>query len=119
MRAGMVRAERWHQQSRAVEFSRNDPLFVDKASQRPGSTFVIGADTMQRMLDPKWGPAQLEVLRELRNHFATFLVMGREVDGKFLICRDIPVPFPYSLLFRPLEGRFDISSTELRAKAVA
>lgn len=66
---------------------------------------------MARMLDPRWGPSRDEVLTELRNHRATFLVMGREVDGRWMTCRD---PFPFGLLFRPLEGRFDISSTELR-----
>lgn len=75
---------------------------------------MIGADTMARMLDPRWGPSRDEVLTELRNHRATFLVMGREVDGRWMTCRDVPVPFPFGLLFRPLEGRFDISSTELR-----
>lgn len=113
-RVGMARAERWHRQARAIEFSRNDPLFVDKARQRPGSTFVIGADTMARMLDPCWGPSRDQVLTDLRNHRATFLVMGRQVEGRWLTCRDIPVPFPFGLLFRPLEGRVDLSSRELR-----
>lgn len=116
-RVGMVGAERWRRMARAIEFSRNDPLFVDKARQRPGSTFLIGADTMARMLDPCWGPSRDQVLTELRNHRATFLVMGRQIDGRWLTCRDIPVPFPFGLLFRPLEGRVDISSTELRRAA--
>lgn len=116
-RVGMVRAERWIGHTSAVEFSRNDPLFVDKAQQRPGSRFVIGADTMARMLDPCWGPTRDEVLAALAAHGAAFLVLGREVDGRFLTCDDIDVPAQFRRMFRHLEGRIDVSSTELRRAA--
>lgn len=113
-----VRKDRWADNGeynpRNVEFTCKEPLFIDKARKRPGSTFLIGADTMQRMLDPKWGPDIVEMLNEMRNLKVTFYVRGREIDGKFVECRDIPVPFPYQLLFRPLPGRCDVSSTEVR-----
>jgi nicotinic acid mononucleotide adenylyltransferase/nicotinamide mononucleotide (NMN) deamidase PncC len=114
-----VRNEKWRAdyRPRTVEFSADEPLFIDMARKRPGSTFIIGADAMQRMLDPKWGPNVEEMLNEMRNLKVTFLVRGREIEGKFVQCRDIAVPFPYQLLFRPLEGRCDISSTDLRKTA--
>lgn len=114
--AGTVRAERWRPEHtpRSVEFTRNEPLFIDKARNRPGSTFIIGADAMARMLDPKWGHDVPSMLEEMRNLDVEFLVMGREIDGKWTECRDIPVPWPNQMLFRPLPGRMDISSTQLR-----
>jgi hypothetical protein len=111
-----VRSERWRKdyRPRTLEFTDSEPLYIDMARKRPGSCFIIGADAMQRMLDPKWGPDVVEMLNEMRNLKVTFLVRGREIDGKFVECRDIPVPFPYQLLFRPLEGRCDMRSSELR-----
>lgn len=121
LKAGMLRAERWkgHSHSRSVEFTHDEPLFLDKARKRPNSVFVIGADTMQRMLDPKWGPSIDALLSELKNLGAKFLVMGRVVDGAFMTCRDIKVPWPHGNLFEPIEGRVDLSSSEIRTKDAA
>jgi nicotinic acid mononucleotide adenylyltransferase len=113
-KAGMLRAERWKKESRMVEFTHDEPLFLDKARKRPGSVFLIGADTMQRMLDPKWGPDIPAMLLELKNLGVKFLVMDRLVDDKLLTCRNVPVPWPHGDLFDPLAGRVDISSSELR-----
>jgi len=116
LKVGMLRAERWDHTSRPVEFTRDEPLFIDKAQKRPGSVFLIGADTMQRMLEPKWYPDSSveETLVKLKNAQAQFLVMGRVIDGDFITCRDIAVPWVHQDLFRPFGGRMDISSTELR-----
>lgn len=116
MTAGMLRAERWRDEyePRMVEFTHDEPLFIDKARKRPGSTFIIGADTMERMLDPQWGPAIEEMLVEMRNLDVKFLVMGRVVGEKWVTCRDIKVTWPHQLLFEPLEGRLDLSSTQMR-----
>jgi len=38
-KVGMLRAERWDHTSRPVEFTRDEPLFIDKAQKRPGSVF--------------------------------------------------------------------------------
>lgn len=118
-RAGMLRAERWQSGMRAVEFTQGDPLFLDKARERPESTFIVGVDTMARLLDPKWGPQVIDMLNEMRNLKIKFLVMGREVDGKWMTCRDVQVPFVGKALFQPLEGRLDISSSEIREEARA
>ncbi len=115
VKAGMLRAERWRDESRVVEFTRDEPLFLDKARKRPGSVFLIGADTMRRMLDPAWGLDVTDMLTEMRNLDVHFWVMERNVEGEVLGCRDVAVPWPYQALFQPLEGRLDVSSAELRA----
>lgn len=117
--AAALHAERWKMDScgpRSFEFTAKEPLFIDKARARPNSAFVIGADTMQRMLDPKWGPNIEIMLNEMANLRTLFLVMGRTVDGKWTTCRDIPVRWPDQDLFRPLPGNFELSSTDIRNK---
>ena len=113
-KAGMLRAERWRNESRMVEFTRDEPLFLDKARKRPGSIFLIGADTMMRMLETGWGPNIVDMLSEMRKLGTRFWVMDRQQDGNLLSCRDIEVPSPFQTLFEPLDGQLDISSTELR-----
>lgn len=102
-----------------VEFTHSEPLFIDKARKRPGSIFLIGADTMQRMLDPKWGPDIEPMLNEMKNLGIKFLVMGRVLNGKWTTCRDIELPWSMQTLFEPLLGRVDVSSTEIREVAHA
>ncbi len=114
-KAGMLRAERWRDESRMVEFTRDEPLFLDKARKRPGSVFLIGADTMARMLEPGWGPDIAEMLSEMQNLGTRFWVMGRKLGDRYLTCRDVEVPWPHQNIFEPMEGRLDVSSTELRA----
>jgi hypothetical protein len=115
-KAGMLRAEKTF---RDFEFTKNEPLFLDKARKRPNSIFIIGADTMERFLDPKWGPNPIELLKELNGLQTTFLVMGRVIDGIFKTVNDIDVPEDYKHMFVPMDGRVDISSTEIRQKAEA
>jgi nicotinic acid mononucleotide adenylyltransferase len=109
-----VRAEKWSGNERIVEFTADEPLFINKARKRPGSSFIIGADTMKRMLDPRWGPDPRTMLDEMARLGTRFLVRGRTIDGKWVSCRDIDVPWPHGNLFRPIGGRVDISSTEIR-----
>lgn len=119
-KAGMLRAEATkalypNQVFREFEFTKDEPLYLDKARKRPGSIFVIGTDTMERFLDPKWGPDPVEMLCELKELNTKFFVMGRKTtDGVFQTVNDIPVPDGYNDLFVHLEGRVDISSTQLR-----
>lgn len=112
-KVGMLRAET---NFREFEFTKEEPLFLDKARKRPGSCFIIGADTMERFLDPKWGPDPSEMLNELKELNITFLVMGRVIDNVFKTVDDINVPEMYRDLFISLQGRIDVSSTEIRQK---
>jgi len=119
-KAGMLRAERWRRESRMVEFTRDEPLFIDKVRKRPGSIFLLGADTMQRMLDPKWGPEIKSMLTEIRDLRTKFYVMSRLVNGELLQGPEIltRLNIEGTGVFYRLPGRVDISSTELRDKSL-
>lgn len=98
-----------------VLFTRGEPLYLDKARRFPGCAFVIGADAMARMLDPKWGPPVEPMLDEFRKLGTRFLVVRRRVDGPDAVSvSDIPGA-PADLCIE-VPGRWDVSSTELRAR---
>ncbi|HVU02486.1 MAG TPA: hypothetical protein VHE30_12070 [Polyangiaceae bacterium] len=95
-----------------VLFTREEPLYLDKARRYPGCAFVIGADAVVRMLDPKWGPSPEALLTEFRKLGTRFYVTNRALDGSLVELTGIPsAPID---LFMPLPGRWDVSSTELR-----
>lgn len=108
-------------QDRTVLFTENDPLYLDKARRRPGRVWVIGADALVRMLDPKWGVEPEKLVKEFYDLETTFIVFGREVDGKFIDAVEAinmlpPNPF-HRTRYRPMSGRWDVSSTALRHPA--
>lgn len=101
------------------------PTFVEKCRLFPRATFVVGADTIERIGEPRYygGEAAREAaLAELRAAGARFLVFGRSVLGKFAGLEDLALPAALRDLCHgvPAERfRLDISSTELRQKAPA
>lgn len=115
-------------QRRALQFAgrapllvTRAPLFVDKARLFPGSTFIVGSDTVSRLLDPRFygndARERERMLRELADLGVDFLVAGRERDGHFQTLADLPIPAAHAPLFRGLDEadfRVDVSSTELR-----
>lgn len=98
----------------------NAPTFLDKARLLPNTTFVVGYDTAQRILMPRYYnndvAATHNALQELSDLGTHFLVAGRvNDDDRFLTTQDLSIPAPYDQLFEPLPHfRFDVSSTELR-----
>lgn len=68
---------------RRVMLTQGDPLFVDKARVHgPGRTFVVGADTLRAMLDPRWGVDPADVVAQLSAESARVVVVSRNyVDG--------------------------------------
>lgn len=100
----------------------NDPLFIDKARRHPGAWFGLGADTLLRMLDDKWGYSVPEMLDELHLLGTKLFIVGRLVEGKYTTLADILLsgkirhPSNYKDMFIDVPGRWDISSTELRNK---
>lgn len=99
------------------------PLYVDKARLLPGSTFVVGMDTAERLVMRKYYGDTVEgmvvALAEIRTLGCDFLVAGREVGGDW---RDdvssLGAGLPLCLLglFRALPSfRSNLSSTALRA----
>jgi hypothetical protein len=106
-----------------VELTRA-PTFVEKSRLFPGTTFVVGADTAERLFGPKYyGDDELRMhmaLEEIANSGGSFLVAVRiDAAGRVRALNDIPVPRRYADLFTEIpEHRFrvDISSSEIRAR---
>ena len=114
----------------------NAPLFANKARLFPGCHFVLGADTVVRLLMPRYyeqpgdtdgGSAAMEAaLRGMADTGCKILVAGRleqvkgqgsAVGGAFLTLKDVDVPRSLAGMFEELpeaEFRVDVSSTELR-----
>ena len=97
------------------------PVFYEKAKLLPGCTFVIGVDTMRRVIDPKYYDGSKEkmltAIHGMRELGSSFLVAGR-VDGReFKTLRDVEVPSEMEGMFREIpesEFREDLSSTGIR-----
>jgi len=98
------------------------PLFEDKARLLPASVFVVGVDTAERVVDPRFyggdRDAMLASLRLIRERGCRFLVAGREADGSFRTLAQVALPDGFRDLFEALdeaEFRVDVSSTAIRA----
>ncbi len=110
----------------AVELTRA-PTFVDKSRLFPRTTFVIGADTAERLVAQKYyGDDEVRMhvaLDEIANSGGSFLVAVRiDAAGRVRTLNDIPVPRRYADLFTEIpEHRFriDTSSSEIRARGRA
>ncbi len=97
------------------------PVFYEKARLFPGSTFVIGFDTMIRLIDPMYYEGSVERMRaafsELRDLGCGFLIAGRMEGDVFKTLDHISVPPEYADMFTQIpESAFreDISSTQIR-----
>jgi Cytidylyltransferase-like len=109
-----------------VELTRA-PTFVEKSRLFPGTTFVVGVDTAERLFGPKYygdDEARMHMaLEEIASSGASFLVAVRlDAGGRLRALADISVPRRYADLFTEIpEHRFrvDTSSSELRARGRA
>jgi hypothetical protein len=106
-----------------VELTRA-PTFLEKSRLFPGTTFVIGADTAERLVAPKYygdDEARMQdALEEIANSGSSFLVAVRiDAAGRVRALHDIPVPRRYADLFTEIPEhlfRVDTSSSEIRAR---
>ncbi|XP_016652068.1 PREDICTED: uncharacterized protein LOC103341523 [Prunus mume] len=101
----------------------NQPYFYKKAELFPGSAFVIGADTAERLINPKYYDGDykkmLEILVGCKKTGSTFLVGGRNVDGVFKVLEDFDIPEELRDMFISIpeeKFRMDLSSTEIRKR---
>lgn len=124
---------------RLSQFASNDavwvsnaPTFEQKAELFPNSTFVVGADTMLRIINPKYyrgsKDAMLKSLESIRSRGCQFLAFGRAVsenyvrqperlDDDFLVDFQLPkIIGEVTTWVTQSEFRIDLSSTELREK---
>jgi len=106
-----------------VELTRA-PTFVEKVRLFPGTTFVVGADTAERLFGAKYYGDDEDrmhaALDEIANSGSSFLVAVRiDAGGRVRALRDIPMPRRFAELFIEIPEhrfRFDTSSTEIRAR---
>jgi len=98
--------------------------FAEKASVLPGLTFVVGIDTAERIVDPRYygasDPAVRKALAQIRDAGCRFLVAGRMMGDSFRTLSDARVPAEFAALFEEIpasEFRVDVSSTQLRCGA--
>ena len=109
-----------------VELTRA-PTFVEKSRLFPGTTFVVGADTAERLFGPKYygdDEARMHAaLEEIASSGGSFLVAVRlDAAGRLRALADLPVPRRYADLFTEIpEHRFrvDTSSSEIRARGAS
>lgn len=95
--------------------------FLEKVAIFPQSTFVMGADTYVRLVDPRYYGGSTEAARDAASTIARctrgLIVFGRERDGAFIDPAQLDVPRELrevSYFVSQREFRLDISSTELR-----
>src|SRR5262249_6933732 len=100
-----------------------EPTFAGKSRLFPGCTFVVGADTAARVVQPRYyggEPAMAEAFAALRQRGCKFLVAGRQGgDGVFVGLDGLAIPEGLRDLFAAIpEGLFrvDVSSPELRGE---
>jgi nicotinamide mononucleotide (NMN) deamidase PncC len=109
-------------EGRVIAVTRS-PTFREKAELFPGATFVVGADTMLRIAEPRYyggdEARRDEAIAEISRHGSRFLVFGRVIDGRFMTLGDLNLPAELLSLCDEVpasEFREDVSSTELRSK---
>ncbi len=101
------------------------PTFTEKARLFPGAVFVVGADTAERIVQPRFYGDSAErmaaALTAFQEQGCRFLVAGRvDAGGAFRGVDDLAIPPIWRDLFTGIPAntfRMDISSTALRACA--
>lgn len=97
------------------KFTRDDPLYLDKAANNPGAAFIVGVDAVERLIDPKWGLNIDHQFQKFEQFGTRFYVAGRMVEGRFKTLSDVNIPRRWARLFEEVHGRWDVSSSEIRA----
>jgi len=95
--------------------------FVEKVEIFPDSTFVVGVDTVERVVDPRFYGGSLDrmldAFRRIDDAGCRFLVAGRKVGDEFVTLGHVGLPQGTASLFVELPEqafRADASSTEIR-----
>ena len=97
--------------------------FRDKARQFPAATFVVGVDTLQRILDVGYyrqgEKGREKALEEIYRRDCRFLVFGRVTSAGFQTADDLSLPAELADRCQTIladQFRVDISSTEIRGR---
>jgi len=107
--------------AKAIIWLTRAPTFVDKARLFPSCTWLVGADTLARIADPRYYGSvsgRDVALAELADRDCRFLVFGRLIGARFVTLNDLDLPPGLRRRCQTVapEFRMDISSTELRAR---
>jgi hypothetical protein len=97
------------------------PTFAEKSAVLPGCTFVVGVDTAERIIQPRYYGHEEEAMRQalatIARNQCRFLVAGRAAGAQFMTLASLAIPPEFAALFEELPAsafRADVSSTELR-----
>jgi hypothetical protein len=97
------------------------PRFAEKAECFPGATFVVGIDTVGRLIDPRYYAGDAVACQRAIEHIAArgcrFLVFGRALADGFATLSQLDLPQALAAIcdeVRETEFRADVSSTEIR-----
>ncbi len=115
---------------RAAQFAADELLlftraatFAEKAELFPGALFLVGADTIARIDDPRYydhcRDFRDEAVAALAASGCRFLVFGREVEGRFTQLSDLSLGEDLRQLCKQVPGeefRMDVSSTKIRTE---
>ncbi len=98
--------------------------FVEKSQQFPEAVFVVGADTLRRIADPRYygndSAACRSALERIAARGCRFLVFGRSEEGQFVDLGSLSLPETLrNISTQVTEERFreDVSSTEIRRRS--
>ena len=115
-------------QRRTGEFTPDDTVwltraatFVEKSELFAGATFLVGADTLRRIADPRYYAGDRAACRAALERIAQrgchFLVFGRNLGTGFVRLADLDLPDVLRSICREVPAdqfREDVSSTALR-----
>jgi nicotinamide mononucleotide (NMN) deamidase PncC len=116
---------------RVAQFAAEETLwltraatFLEKAALFPGATFLVGADTIVRIGEPRYYRGDEAACRRAWATMAAsgcrFLVFGRELEGRFCTLDELGLPAELAALCQCVPGelfRQEVSSTALRRAA--
>ena len=110
--------------SPSLWFTRS-PTFAEKSQIFPGATFVVGADTIERIADPRYyggdSTGRDRAIESIAARNGRFLVFGRVRDGVFQTLDDLSQTSSLRALCDSVPAeqfRLDLSSTEIRGSAL-
>ncbi|TWT90713.1 hypothetical protein Mal64_11080 [Pseudobythopirellula maris] len=99
----------------------NAPTFVEKARLTPGAVLLVGADTLERIAQPRFYTDGKEgrdrAIAEIDSVGCRFLAFGRTADGSFVGADDLRLPPALRAIcdaVQESEFRYDQSSTAVR-----
>lgn len=112
---------------RLGQFAEDQPVwlsraatFVEKSRLYPGSTFLVGTDTLRRIAEPRYygdDAACRAALEKITQRGCRFLVFGRNLGTGFIRLGDLDLPESLRAICREVPAerfREDVSSTSLR-----